>query len=45
MSEHLTDPLRWAEAFNTIEHGYKMAAIGLLAGFIYAVIQKWRPRK
>jgi len=44
VSEHLTDPLRWAQAFNMVPDGWKFAATCLLGLFVVALIQKWRPR-
>ena len=41
----MNNPQNWALAFNLIPGYYKLAAIALLAGFVYALIQKWRPRK
>ena len=41
----MTNPDRWASAFNAVPGYWKLAAVLLLGGFVYALIQKWRPRK
>ena len=43
-SSALLDPESWARAFSLVPVGWRLAAVGLLAFWIYALVQKWKPR-